>query len=118
MKYESHYSDEVTTIDDLKRLVKQFASERHWVTSYTPKNIALSAALEASKVIECFQGLMSEKSFELKKDPEKKQIVAEEISDVLAHLLHLALLLDVDLSSELVKKMKKDEISRPAPDMS
>ena len=74
MKYESHYSDEVTTIDDLKRLVKQFASERHWVTSYTPENIALSAALEASKVIECFQGLMSEKSFELKKDPKRSRL--------------------------------------------
>lgn len=112
---DSSYNDSVTTIDDLKRVVVDFANERDWDKYHTPKNLATSAAIEAGELMECFQWLTPEESYALKDDPVKKQAAAEEICDVVSYLLDLCVKLDVDLASEFIKKTRKNAIKYPVP---
>lgn len=110
---EKRYADPVTTIEELKQIVVRFADERDWGKFHTPKNLAMSALIEAGELMECFQWLTPEESYQVKDDPEKKQAVAEEICDVVSYLLNLCVKLDVDLASEFVKKSKKNAIKYP-----
>ena len=110
---EPQYSDSVTKIDELKKLVVQFAADRSWEKYHTPKNLASSVAIEAAELVECFQWLTPEESYGLKNDPEKKKAVAEEICDVASYLLNLCAKLDVDLASEFVKKLEKNALKYP-----
>lgn len=112
---EAVISDSTTTIDDLKKLVARFAADRGWERYHTPKNLASSAAIEAAELMEHFQWLTPEESFEVANDPDKKRAIAEEISDVVSYLLNLCNRLDVDLASEFVKKMEKNAVKYPIP---
>lgn len=61
----------------------------------TPRNIAVSIALEAAELLKCFQ--WSEEA-----DPER---AADEIADILIFAAHLAGLMKIDLDSAVEKKM-------------
>ncbi len=115
---EQRYADSITTIEDLKQIVVRFSEERDWGKYHTPKNLASSAAIEAGELMECFQWLTPEESYQVKDDPAKKQAAAEEICDVVSYLLNLCVKLDVDLASEFVKKSKKNALKYPKPETS
>ena len=72
MSEQSRYTDATATVDDLKRLVDQFQRERNWAKYHTPKNLASSVAIEAAELMEHFQWLTPEESYEVKNDPEKR----------------------------------------------
>ncbi len=109
----SDYSDSTTKIDELKKLIVKFSADRNWEEYHTPKNLASSVAIEAAELMECFQWLTPEESFELKNDLEKKKAVAEEICDVASYLLNLCAVLEIDLASEFVRKLKKSALKYP-----
>ena len=115
MSEQSRYTDATATVDDLQRLVDQFQRERNWAKYHTPKNLASSVAIEAAELMEHFQWLTPEESYEVKHDPDKKEAIADEIADVASYLLNLCLKLDVDLASEFARKMKKNAIKYPIP---
>ncbi|MGN1065075.1 MAG: nucleotide pyrophosphohydrolase, partial [Thermoguttaceae bacterium] len=69
MPEESRYTDATATVDDLKRLVDRFQEERNWAKYHTPKNLASSVAIEAAELMEHFQWLTPEESYEVKNDP-------------------------------------------------
>ena len=104
------FSDETTTIDELKSIASRFVDDRGWRPYHTPKNLASSVAIEAA---ECFQWLAPEESYLVKNDPEKKTAIADEIADVFAYLINLCDELDVDLASEFVRKMRKNAEKYP-----
>ena len=110
---EPQYSDSVTKIDELKKLVVQFAADRNWEKYHTPKNLASSVAIEAAELREHFQWLTPEEYYDVKNDPEKKEAIADDIADVASYLLNLCLKLDVDLASEFVKKLEKNALKYP-----
>lgn len=81
--------------DDLRKALREFASERDWDQFHSPKNLAASLAVEAAEVLEHFQWLTEESSRNL---PEaKKAEVAEELADVFLYLLMISDKLGVDL---------------------
>lgn len=105
------FSDNTTSIDELKELVNDFISERDWHKYHNPKNIAVSVVLEASELLEHFQ--WSPPASE-KIDEDKKKQISEELSDVLAYLLSLANVLNIDVSSSMAEKMKKNRQKYPS----
>ncbi len=106
-------SDNVTSINELKSMVAKFISDRDWHKYHTPKNIAISVALEASELLEHFQW-SPPASEEI--DPHKRQQIAEEMCDVMAYLLSLANVLDIDIASSMAGKMKKNCQKYPTRD--
>ena len=82
--------------------IDAFVLERDWAQFHTPKNLAMSVAIEAAEIMEHFQWCSGEESRTLV--PSKRDEVASEIADVLIYLLRLARVLDIDpLAAATVK---------------
>jgi len=103
-------TDANATIDQLKSLVRRFVEERSWESFHSPKNLAMSIAIEAAELMEHFQWT----------NPESPVIalahdspIAQEISDVIAYTLALANVLGIDLSRALESKMEMNCLKYP-----
>jgi NTP pyrophosphatase (non-canonical NTP hydrolase) len=107
-------SDSETTLADLRAVVQRFVARRDWHQFHTPKNLAMSLAVEAAELMEHFQWLTAEQSRAVAEQEERLAAVGEEMADVLCYLLAMANELEVDLSTALRRKMTKNEAKYPA----
>ena len=94
-----------TTVGELKAEVARFADERDWLRFHTPKNLAMSVAIEAAELMEEFQWIDSAASTALLDDAGKKTAVEEELSDVLIYLLQLANVAGIEIGPAVRRKM-------------
>ena len=100
-------TDERTTVAELRQLVEKFVNERDWERFHSPKNLAMSAAIEAAELMEHFQWISMQDSRDVVKDPEKTAEIGEELADVLSYCLALANQLGIDISDTVTRKMEK-----------
>ena len=107
-------SDTSVTIAELRRLVEEFVEHRDWHQFHTPKNLAMSLAIEAAELMEHFQWLTPEQSRAVAERPEKLAEVADELADVLCYAMAMANELGLDLSSAMAAKMAKNAAKYPA----
>ena len=107
-------TDSQTTVARLRQLVEQFVDRREWHQFHTPKNLAMSMAIETAELMEHFQWLTPEQSRQLAQEPQKLAAVADELADVCCYLLAMANELGLDLSAAVEKKMAKNEAKYPA----
>jgi NTP pyrophosphatase (non-canonical NTP hydrolase) len=101
--------DSKTTISQLRDEVQQFVKERDWEQYHTPKNLGMSIAIEAAEIMEHFQWYSNEKSVELVRKPETKKLVADELADVMIYCLILSNQAEIDISSAIKSKMKRNQ---------
>ena len=106
--------DSNTTVAELVKLVDDFIVERQWEPFHDPKNLSTSIAIEAAELMEHFQWLRSDQLDPVKDDPERMARIREELADILAYLLSFASTMEIDLSSALADKMKKNAVKYPA----
>jgi dCTP diphosphatase len=106
--------DADTTVSELRRLIADFVAARNWEQFHTPKNLAMSTAIEAAELMEHFQWLTPEESRELAGKPEALAEIGEELADVCCYLLGLANTLGIDLAAAIEDKMRKNERKYPA----
>ena len=97
------------TIAYLREAVWQFVAARHWEGYHTPKNLAMSIAIEAVEIMEHFQWLTPEESRRYLQDPETRAAVADELADVLIYCLSLANQGGIDLSAAVQAKLARNE---------
>ncbi|MDL2342410.1 MAG: nucleotide pyrophosphohydrolase [Patescibacteria group bacterium] len=99
--------DDTTNLKTLKQLVIDFRQARDWEKHYTPKDTAISIALEAAELLEHYQWDTMMK--------EDKEEIASELADILIFCFHFATLYDFDISTifqaKLVKAAKKYPVS-------
>ncbi len=75
-------------IEDLQKRIREFVKERDWEKFHSPKNLAVSLALEAAELLEAFQ--WTDPSYEeISSDEELLQRVREELADIPIYLLNL-----------------------------
>ena len=86
--------------DHIKEILK-FRDAREWKQFHSPKNVAISLALEAAEILETFQWTADNKL-----PARKKEKLALEIADVYYYLLLLAHETGIDISRAFQKKMK------------
>lgn len=100
-------TDTENQFEILKEQLNRFLEERNWFKYHTPKNIAMSIAIEAAELMELFQW----------EDPPAKQIlddagilaqVEDELADILIYAISLARTLKIDLFSCITAKMDKN----------
>lgn len=101
------------TLPFLQQALAQFAVEREWEQFHTPKNLAMALAGESGELLEIFQWLTPDESARVMQDDERAVQVREEMADVLAYLLRLADVLDVDLEEALTEKIEKNRRRYP-----
>lgn len=105
--------DDSTTVMDLRQLVATFVKERRWEKFHTSKNLATSIAIEAAELMEHFQWLTpAEVKTEMKRSKPRGE-VADEMADILAYLLAMGNVLNIDLASALECKVAKNAIKYP-----
>jgi len=104
--------DSTTPLQELKNLVAAFVREREWERFHTPKNLAVSIAIEAAELMEIFQW---EQAGEI--TPEELPRLEEELADVVIYCLSMANVTKIDLSEAVREKMemnaRKYPVERP-----
>jgi NTP pyrophosphatase (non-canonical NTP hydrolase) len=95
---------EITTLEELRTRIREFAFARQWENYHTPKNLAMALIVEAAELVERFQWLSPEESSQL--DAERHEQVRQEIADVLIYLTRLADLLGIDLLKAATDKIE------------
>jgi len=101
------------TIEDLQRVIREFAAERDWGQFHNPKNLVMALTNEAGELTEIFQWLTPEQSAAVLSDPDRATHVRDELADVLAYLLQLADVLGIDLAAAFTDKMAKNAVKYP-----
>ncbi len=91
-------------LEELKKRIEKFTSDRNWEQFHTPVNLAKSISIEAAELLECFQ--WSNTEFD-------KEHLLEELADVMNYSIQLSLVLGVDLIDIINNKMDKNEIKYP-----
>lgn len=91
-------------LKELTRAMHQFVATKGWYEpgsprQQTPRNIAISLALEAAEVLEHFQWE------EISREREE---LPGELADVALYLLQLASILDIDLEQAILDKLEKN----------
>jgi dCTP diphosphatase len=106
-------NDGVTTVEELKNVVRQFVRDRNWEKFHNPKNLAMSLAIEAAELMEHFQWRTLEESGEVIWDEKNRALIAEELADCLAYALGIANVMNLDLSTALRSKMDRNAHKYP-----
>ena len=99
------------SLDDLNAQLLAFARERDWEQFHSPKNLSMALAGEAGELLEHFQWLNEESSYQLSLG--KKDEVALEMADILIYLIRLSERLDVDLVDAAYRKMAINKARYP-----
>ncbi|RKE19121.1 nucleotide pyrophosphohydrolase [Streptomyces sp. TLI_171] len=106
-------SDDLT-VPELQRRLAEFAAARSWQPFHTPKNLASALNVEAGELLEIFQWLTPEQSAAVMADGTTAHQVRDEVADVLAYLLQLCTVLEVDPLRALAEKIERNERRFPA----
>ena len=99
--------DTLTTVDSLRKEVREFMQERNWERYHSPKNLSMSIAIEAAEIMEHFQWYTSEESRKLVEDEQAWAQVTDEVADVLIYCLTLANQLNMDISTAVTSKLER-----------
>lgn len=104
-------NDKNTNIQELKDALEDFRNERGWGSSRTPRNLAVSIAVEAAELLEHFQWG--------EYDKKQKEALANELADIVHYCVEFATTLDIDISTasraklEHLKKKYPVELFKP-----
>lgn len=96
----------------LQQRLAAFAAARDWEQFHSPKNLSMALSVEAAELVEEFQWLTEQQSFEL--DAQRRERVRLELADVFIYLLRIADKLGVDLLRAADDKIALNEQKYPA----
>lgn len=105
--------DQETTIAQLREEVRKFIEEREWAKYHTPKDLAISIAIEAGELMELFQWLREDEVADLVTSREGLARVEAELADIVIFCLSLANLLHTDLSERVLDKIRENKEKYP-----
>lgn len=106
-------TDTETNLQEIKDRVKQFTFSRGWRRYHSPKNLAMSIAIEAAELMEIFQWVSTDEACQIKESDEFEHL-QEELADVLIYCMSLANQLDIDVAAAIEDKMQKNALRYPA----
>ncbi|HXX38549.1 MAG TPA: nucleotide pyrophosphohydrolase [bacterium] len=96
------------TLLGLRNQLRAFARERDWQRFHTPKNLAMSVAVEAAELLEIFQWLSDTQSSKISASTRDMARVREEMADVFIYLIRLADILSIDLEKAAAAKIARN----------
>ena len=93
-------------LKELQERVIRFRDARDWRKFHTPKNLAISIALEAAELLEFFQ--WDEGNVE-----DNREAISHEVADILIYLLIFASECGIDLEKSVLEKLRINEDRYP-----
>lgn len=106
--------DSEVNLSELKAQVQKFCEDRDWDQFHGAKDLAIGAITEASELLEHFRFQSDEQIVGIMADTEKREMIGEELADVLFFLLRFSQRYDLDLSECFSKKMLRNSKKYPA----
>lgn len=103
--------DRAATFDDLRDELRAFVLERDWEQFHNPKDLAIALSIEASELLERFLWQSPQDAVRTATD---RRATADELADVMIYALHLANVLDIDVSATIRRKIAKNRRKYPA----
>ena len=108
------FNDQITTIAELRRQVKDFVAVREWQQFHSPKNLSMAIAVEAAELLDLFKWQTENESKRLSASGRLRTALAEELADILIFELAFANSIDLDLSKAVLRKLMKNKKKYPA----
>lgn len=105
--------DKDTTISELKEIVKDFCEVRDWNQYHSAKELAIGISTESGELLDHFRFKSEEQMINMFSNPNKKEEISDELSDVLFFILRFAQMNHIDLCESLNKKIKKNDEKYP-----
>lgn len=110
-------NDSNTCIAELKQRVHELCLRKGWGEDgvQNPQRVAMAMTVEMSELLEHFQWLDDNAVRQLMdgQDPERCAMIAEEFADVMMYGLQLMRTLNVDITSQILRKI--DIVDRRPP---
>jgi dCTP diphosphatase len=97
--------------------MRAFTDERDWAKFHDPKSLILALMGEVGELAELFQWLPADAAVQLAGTDPLRRRVGEEMADVLAYLVRLADVLDIDLADATRKKLENSAQRFPAAEV-
>ena len=91
----------------IKEKLRTFSEDRDWTQYHSPKNLVMALLVEVSELVEIFQWSNSGGIDEIN-DQKQKEKIKKEIADIFNYLVKLIDLLDVDIETEALQKIKEN----------
>ena len=91
--------------------LREFAQARDWEQFHSPKNLAMALIVEAAELVEHFQWMKEEQTYEL--SDKQREEVALEMADIFIYLLRIAERLDIDLAQATEQKIRINDQRYP-----
>ena len=105
--------DKETSMYALKNFVENFVKERDWSQFHSPKNISMALAIEASELMDIFKWDRNKDSKDKMLKDISSQEAIDELADILIYAIAFANRNNIDISSAIEQKMKKNENKYP-----
>lgn len=102
------------TLEDIRRMLCEFARERNWDQFHSPRNVLLALVGEVGELAEIFQWKGEVKEGLPEFTAAEKEHVGQELSDVLIYLVNLAYRCRVNLPAAVMKKFEQNKQKYPA----
>ena len=96
-------------ISDISSKLQKFTQERDWDQYHSPKNLAISLAVEAGELLEIFQWLPENSPF----DESVHKKASEEIADILIYAIMFSRKMGIDLEKAVLEKIARNEEKYP-----
>lgn len=97
-------NDSTTTIEQLKKQVRDFVTARNWQQYHTPKSLAMAIAIEAAELMEPFLWCENNATDVITK---KRAHIEDELADIAITLMNFCQTNDIDLSKAIDRKITK-----------
>ena len=103
-------------LTDLTATLRTFADERQWGRFHTPKNLAVSVAIEAAELLELVQWRTDDELTGDLNTDDGRAAFRDELADVLIYLVRLADVAGIDLGEAATAKIAKNRTRFPVAD--
>ena len=105
--------DHKENIYELKEKIRRFCEERDWDQFHGAKELAIGVITESSELLEHFRFKTNKESDKMLLDSKKKAELSKELADTFYFVLRFAQKYNIDLSDELIKKIKENGLKYP-----
>lgn len=105
--------DKLATIHELKEKVRRFCEDRDWDQFHGAKDLAIGIITESSELLERFRFKSPEEIDAMLLDSSEREIIEEELADIMFFLIRFAQRFDIDLSATLNDKIAKNNRNYP-----
>jgi len=100
-------------LSEMQAELRHFAAERGWQPFHTPKNLSTAVLVEAAELAGIFQWMTPEESQLAHQDAGSKQLIGEEVADVLLYLLQVADHSQIDIAKAVKDKLARNALKYP-----